>query len=144
MIPLPPPTVAVQDREGELVFHPAQLHRVIEEAWVGPIFQKYVVESPPTWEKLVEDFGEEIGPRRSEFKVLPLEAKRLKARALKCQDTHGLDAWMRQEITALPDAWWEELVVILAAIEDGENDWPEGLVQAVVPLIPKEGAALTL
>ena len=88
---------------------------------------------------MIEDFGEEIGTRRDEFKVLPLGAKRLKNRALKCQGTHGLDAWRRQEITALPDAWWEELVVILAAIEDGENDWPAGLVQAVVPLIPKDG-----
>ena len=139
--PLAPPTVAVQDCEGRLVFHPAQLHKVIEEAWVGPIFQKYVVDSSPTWEKLIEEFGDEIGPRKDEFKVLPLEAKRLKARALKCQGTHGLDAWRRQEITALPDAWWEELVAILAAIEDGGNDWPEGLVQAVVPLIPKEGGS---
>ena len=44
--PLAPPTVAVQDREGGLVFQPAQINRVIEEAWVGPIFQKYVVNSP--------------------------------------------------------------------------------------------------
>lgn len=48
----------------------------------------------------------------------------------------GLDGW---DLKLLPLEAWDTLAVLLTLVEDGE-DWPQGLHQAVVTLIPKSSA----
>ena len=65
---------------------------------------------------------------------------RLKNRSLKIGGTHGLDGWRKEEISAMPNTWWEAIADLFQAFENGAI-WPEGLAQASIPLIAKESGS---
>ena len=56
--------------------------------------------------------------------------------------THGLDGWRRSELALLPRQWWDLMAQCFETVER-TGGWPDGLTQAVVPLIPKEGGDAT-
>ena len=97
-------------------------------------------ENPPGWDSLIYNFADEIGPKIEEVTVPKVAGQRLKQRAAKVSGTFGLDSWRREEINRLPTQWWQLIAELFQSIEDTDNPWPEGLTQATVPLIPKDGS----
>jgi hypothetical protein len=135
--PLAPPTAAVTGKRGQLEFGPTEMHELISDFWVKQIFRKIDLEAVPSWAEFRDRFIDSLGPQRAPFAIPSITGGRLRNRCMKASGTHGLDGWTLEELEKLPPEWWDELAKIFDLVEKG-GDWPEGLAQAAVPLIPKE------
>jgi hypothetical protein len=113
------------------------MHRLISDFCVKQIFRKMELEAPPSWAEFRDRFIDSLGPQRDPFSIPSITGERLRKRCMKASGTHGLDGWTLEELEKLPPEWWVELAKIFNLVEKG-GDWPEGLAQAAVPLIPKE------
>ena len=60
------------------------------------------------------------------------------ARAIPAGKAGGADGWRVRELQALPEPYWTLLAELLSECER-QASWPDGLRQAAVSLLPKEG-----
>ncbi len=134
--PRPMPVTRLPKKDGSFTANEAEKHAVTKEDWMR-IFWHHKPEDLPSLAAYLEECGdlfEEVPVDLPEISGL-----RLKRRALKkARGAQSLDGWAAEEIAALPLVIFNEYARLFEAIERG-GEWPEALVHAPVPLLPKVG-----
>ena len=112
------------------------IHQGMLEAWL-PIFRKFAEQQEPSYEAFKARYGKFIP--KFECKMESVSQIRLtntimRAKKGKCA---GLDGWYESELAQLPGKSLDKLASLLNRVEV-EGGWPTALLQAAIPMIPKE------
>ena len=112
------------------------VHSSMLESWL-PIFRKFSTGQEPSYEEFKARYGRYIPYLPHEVAPVTPEMLLNNLRLSKKGKSAGLDGWFTTELLQLPAASLNRLSEILNRIEDN-GEWPEALLSAAVPMIPKE------
>ena len=132
------PAAFMRQHDGTLTADPKKIDALLldNEAW-GGIFRRYVDSPEPSWNEFLDTY-ETILPHREpmECEQITVDDVRSAIGRLKRTTSPGMHGWRAFELQQLPDSVLALLAEGLNAIER-DGVWPEDLMQALVPLIPK-------
>ena len=132
------PAAFMKQQDGTLTADPAKVDSLLRDnqAW-GGIFQKYASSPEPSWDSFLAVY-EDVLPAAEDMTCEPIKVEDVhKAlKRMKRTTSPGMHGWRAHEVEQLPDSIIAILVECLNAVER-DGVWPEALMQALVPLIPK-------
>ncbi|KAJ9442878.1 Retrovirus-related Pol polyprotein from type-1 retrotransposable element R2 [Diplonema papillatum] len=122
---------------GRLTASLDEMDDVLQQAW-GPILRLYSPETPePSYGDFAKAFGEHVQHRPMQVTDITGEELRTILRERKKKSSAcGVDGWRMDELKALPVPLMDAFASFFNLVEK-EGRWPEGLLTALVSLIPK-------
>ncbi|KAJ9439789.1 Retrovirus-related Pol polyprotein from type-2 retrotransposable element R2DM [Diplonema papillatum] len=122
---------------GRLTANLDEMDDVLQQAW-GPILRLYSPETPePSYDDFAKAFGEHVQHRPMQVTDITGEELRTILRERKKKSSAcGVDGWRMDELKALPVPLMDAFASFFNLVEK-EGRWPEGLLTALVSLIPK-------
>ena len=133
----PSPFLVVKDphtKSSRILVEPHLIDAEFRNAWM-PYFCRsgYPVVTPEQF----LDFIGHLSPQENYLDLPRITGRDLQevARAKK-STVGGLDGWAWNEIKALPLPWFSGLAILLELVESTGN-WPQGLLDAYIAMIPK-------
>ena len=123
--------------DGSLTANVEEMDRILQDAW-NPILRLYSADSPePEYKPFAEQYGRFIRQHPMETcDITGRELRDLLRKKKKKSSACGIDGWRMCELERLPDALLEGYAKLYNLIER-TGVWPEGLLTALVTLIPK-------
>ena len=112
------------------------IHQGMLEVWL-PIFRKFAKQQEPSYKAFKAQYGKFILKfecKMESVSQILLTNTIMRAKKGKCA---GLDGWYESELAQLPGKSLAKLASLLNRVEV-EGDWPTALLQAAIPMIPKE------
>ena len=133
----PIPVSRLPKEDGSFTANEAEKHELTMQEWMKKVFWQHKPEDLPTWEAYEAVCG-------SLFSGVPIDLPRISGARLmkrarkKANGAKSSDNWAAEEIAALPELIFDEYARLFEAIEAG-GEWPEGMTNAPVALLPKVG-----
>ncbi|KAJ9440233.1 Retrovirus-related Pol polyprotein from type-2 retrotransposable element R2DM [Diplonema papillatum] len=123
----------VTGADGRLTANLAEVDALVRRSW-DPVLRMYAEKREPEFAPFFQEYKDFI----TQHNLNPITAERLRQVAKKksVQTSCGVDGWRMREIAALPNAILESFVVVLNEVEE-TGFWPDGVLDAMVTLIPK-------
>ncbi|KAJ9439363.1 Retrovirus-related Pol polyprotein from type-2 retrotransposable element R2DM [Diplonema papillatum] len=125
----------VTGADGRLTANLAEVDALVRRSW-DPVLRMYAEKREPEFAPFFQEYKDFITQHPCNLNPITAERLRQVAKKKSVQTSCGVDGWRMREIAVLPNAILESFVAVLNEVEE-TGFWPDGVLDAMVTLIPK-------